>query len=244
MLGDRRLIVRRTRLVGKQAELFPDWRHHPFLTNRSDAIAIVEAEHRQHAVVELVIRDLKDQALAHFPSGDYDANSAWTVIAALGAQPAALDRTARRTRPDHPRRPNRAPQAARDARPPDDTRRPLDTASARPLALAAGLQRRAHTPSSAPRRRLSAPATPKQSSRPPPPTPARSPLPANTRSRPPSTPAEPVRRAPRHDRHANNSPSRRTGAISCRAQATWQCLRKRLGTPATAAQVGRLPSGS
>ena len=30
-----------------------------------------------------VIADLKDQALAHFPSGDYDANSAWTVIAAL-----------------------------------------------------------------------------------------------------------------------------------------------------------------
>jgi hypothetical protein len=83
MLGDRRLIVRRTRLVGAQAELFPDWRHHPFLTNRTDEIAVVEAEHRQHAVVELVIRDLKDQALAHFPSGDYDANSAWTVIAAL-----------------------------------------------------------------------------------------------------------------------------------------------------------------
>jgi hypothetical protein len=43
----------------------------------------VEAEHRQHAVVELVIRDLKDQALAHFPSGHYHANAAWTVIGAL-----------------------------------------------------------------------------------------------------------------------------------------------------------------
>jgi hypothetical protein len=32
---------------------------------------------------ELVIRDLKDQALAHFPSGHYSANSAWTVIACL-----------------------------------------------------------------------------------------------------------------------------------------------------------------
>jgi hypothetical protein len=83
LLGDRRLIVRRTRLVGAQAELFPDWRHHPFLTNRSDAIAVVEAEHRQHAVVELVIRDLKDQALAHFPCGDFHANGAWTVISAL-----------------------------------------------------------------------------------------------------------------------------------------------------------------
>jgi hypothetical protein len=83
LLGDRRLIVRRTRLVGTQAELFPDWRHFPFLTNRSDAIVVVESEHRQHAVVELVIRDLKDQALAHFPSGQFHANGAWTVIAAL-----------------------------------------------------------------------------------------------------------------------------------------------------------------
>jgi len=43
----------------------------------------VEAEHRDHAVVEQVIADLKDQALAHFPSGDYDANAAWTVLAVL-----------------------------------------------------------------------------------------------------------------------------------------------------------------
>src|SRR5215218_9449929 len=44
---------------------------------------IVEAEHRQHAVVELVIRDLKDQALAHFPSGHFHGNAAWTVMACL-----------------------------------------------------------------------------------------------------------------------------------------------------------------
>ncbi|MGH3609421.1 MAG: IS1380 family transposase [Pseudonocardiaceae bacterium] len=83
MLGHQRLIVRRTRLVGAQAELWPDWRHHAFLTNRTDPLAQVEAEHRQHAVVELAIRDLKDQALAHFPSGKFLANAAWTVIAAL-----------------------------------------------------------------------------------------------------------------------------------------------------------------
>jgi hypothetical protein len=83
MLGRQRLIVRRTRLIGPQAELWPDWRHHAFLTNRTDALEQVEAEHRQHAVVELAIRDLKDQALAHFPSGRFLANAAWTVIAAL-----------------------------------------------------------------------------------------------------------------------------------------------------------------
>jgi hypothetical protein len=83
MLGRQRLIVRRTRLVGAQAELWPDWRHHAFLTNRTDPLEQVEAEHRGHAVVELAIRDLKDQALAHFPSGKFQANAAWTVIAAL-----------------------------------------------------------------------------------------------------------------------------------------------------------------
>ena len=82
-LAGKRMIVRRTRLIGAQAELWPDWRYFPFLTNRTEEITIVEAEHRQHAVVELTIRDLKDQALQHFPSGQFAANSAWTVIACI-----------------------------------------------------------------------------------------------------------------------------------------------------------------
>jgi hypothetical protein len=81
--GGRRLIVRRTRLVGPQAELWPDWRHFCLITNRTDNIETVEAEHRDHAVVEQVIADLKDQALAHFPSGHFHANGAWTVLACL-----------------------------------------------------------------------------------------------------------------------------------------------------------------
>jgi hypothetical protein len=79
----RRLIVRRTRLLGPQAQLWPDWRHFCFITNRTDELEIVEAEHRDHAVVEQVIADLKDQALAHFPSGHFHANAAWTVLACL-----------------------------------------------------------------------------------------------------------------------------------------------------------------
>jgi hypothetical protein len=82
-LGGRRLIVRRVRTLGVQAELFAVWQHYPFATNRDEEIALVEAEHRQHAVVELCIRDLKDQALEHFPSGQFNANAAWTVIACL-----------------------------------------------------------------------------------------------------------------------------------------------------------------
>jgi Transposase DDE domain group 1 len=83
VLGDQRLIVRRVRTLDAQGELLPSWEHYPFATNRTEPLALVEAEHRQHAVVELCIRDLKDQALAHFPSGQFAANAAWTVIAAL-----------------------------------------------------------------------------------------------------------------------------------------------------------------
>jgi hypothetical protein len=83
-LGEFRLIVRRTRLTGDQAQLWPDWRHHAFATNRQHVpMLVADIDHRDHASIELVIRDLKAQALAHFPSGIYAANSAWTVIAAL-----------------------------------------------------------------------------------------------------------------------------------------------------------------
>jgi hypothetical protein len=83
--GGRRLVVRRVHLHAQegQEELFAYWRHFAFLTNRSEDMHTVDAEHRDHAEVELQIRDLKDQALAHFPSGSFAANAAWTVIACL-----------------------------------------------------------------------------------------------------------------------------------------------------------------
>jgi hypothetical protein len=79
-----RLVVRRTRLTGKQAQLFPNWRHHAFITNVDlDAVAADEF-HRNHAVVELAIRDLKEGAgLEHCPSGHYSANAAWLHCAVL-----------------------------------------------------------------------------------------------------------------------------------------------------------------
>ncbi len=82
-LGTFRLIVRRTRLIGAQAQLWPDWRYHCFATNRTVPLLVADVDHRDHATIELAIRDLKDQALAHFPSGQMHANSAWTVIAAI-----------------------------------------------------------------------------------------------------------------------------------------------------------------
>ncbi len=83
-LGARRLVVRRTRLVGAQAELFPDWRCHAFITDRAEPLAQVEADHRRHAQIELAIRDLKEgSGLNHAPSGRFFANAAWLLISAL-----------------------------------------------------------------------------------------------------------------------------------------------------------------
>jgi hypothetical protein len=84
-LGDQRLIVRRVHLHAHddQTELFAYWRHFAFVTNREEDMHLIDKEHRQHAECELAIRDLKDQALAHFPSGRFGANGAWTVIACL-----------------------------------------------------------------------------------------------------------------------------------------------------------------
>src|SRR2546421_353944 len=83
-LGARRLVVRRTRLVGAQAELFPDWRYHAFITNRVEPLALVERDHRRHAQIELAIRDLKEgSGLNHAPSGCFSANAAWLLISSL-----------------------------------------------------------------------------------------------------------------------------------------------------------------
>ena len=81
--GDR-LIVRRTRLVGEQAELFPNWRYHAFVTDRVGTTVELDADHRRHAVVELAIRDLKaGVGLRQVPSGKFAANAAWLLAATL-----------------------------------------------------------------------------------------------------------------------------------------------------------------
>jgi len=80
----RRLIVRRTRLIGRQATLWPQWRHFAFVTDLEGDAVDVDAFHREHARVELAIRDLKEGAgLEHVPSGHFFANAAWLVCAAL-----------------------------------------------------------------------------------------------------------------------------------------------------------------
>jgi hypothetical protein len=85
-----RLIVRRVRdqnpahvLASAQGELFPAWRHHAVFTNSPLVMLQAEADHRRHAIIEQVIADLKNGPLAHLPSGRFNANSAWLVLAAM-----------------------------------------------------------------------------------------------------------------------------------------------------------------
>ena len=81
--GDR-LIVRRTRLIGAQAELFPNWRYHALVTDRVGTTVWLDQDHRRHATVELCIRDLKaGVGLRHCPSGKFSANAAWLLTATL-----------------------------------------------------------------------------------------------------------------------------------------------------------------
>lgn len=83
--GDKhRLVVRRTRIKGAQPALFDTWRHHAFITDTTGTAVQADEHHRDHAVVELAIRDLKEGAgLNHCPSGVFQANAAWAVFATV-----------------------------------------------------------------------------------------------------------------------------------------------------------------
>jgi hypothetical protein len=60
------------------------WRYHAFVTDRVGTTVELDADHRRHAVVELVIRDLKaGVGLRHCPSGKFNANAAWLLAATL-----------------------------------------------------------------------------------------------------------------------------------------------------------------
>ena len=83
-----RLIVRRIPELNKaklagQDPLFPLYRYHAIFTDNPAPLIAAEAQHRGHAVVEQVIADLKNSALAHLPSGRFSANAAWLVAAAI-----------------------------------------------------------------------------------------------------------------------------------------------------------------
>ena len=79
------LIVRRVKPApGSQLALFAKYEYHPFITDREGPMLELEADHRRHAEVELVIRDLKElPGRTHLPSGRFGANAAWVALGAI-----------------------------------------------------------------------------------------------------------------------------------------------------------------
>lgn len=82
------LLVRRVRRENPQAiqgqgELFAVYRYHPLFTDNPAPLVQAEHCHRQHAIIEPTIADLKASALAHLPSGSFQANNAWLTLAAI-----------------------------------------------------------------------------------------------------------------------------------------------------------------
>jgi DDE family transposase len=78
-----RLVVRRVKDACYPDALFPVWRYHPFFTNTDLPVAEADVTHRKHAIIETVFADLIDGPLAHIPSGQFGANAAWILCAAI-----------------------------------------------------------------------------------------------------------------------------------------------------------------
>jgi len=66
-----------------QGELFDSWRYHPVFANSPFTMLEAELHSRQHAVVEQAIADGRSSALAHLPSGNFQANAAWLTLWAM-----------------------------------------------------------------------------------------------------------------------------------------------------------------
>ena len=83
-----RLVVRRVERLNPAAsqgqdELFTSWRYHGFVTNSALTAVAADQTHRDHAIIEQVIAELKDGPMAHAPSGKFTANAAWLALACL-----------------------------------------------------------------------------------------------------------------------------------------------------------------
>ncbi len=110
-----RLIIRRVKPTpGSQLALFTSYSYHAFITDREgDTLDLgtleLEADHRRHAEIENVIRDLKyGVGLNHLPSGRFPANGAWLAVQVIAhnlarwttriglGEPAATTKTLRR----------------------------------------------------------------------------------------------------------------------------------------------------
>lgn len=83
-----RLVVRRVKRLNENAKngqetLFDTWRYHAFITNSTLSTVEADRTHRQHAIIEQVIEELKTGPLAHLPSGKFTANQAWLAFCVI-----------------------------------------------------------------------------------------------------------------------------------------------------------------
>jgi hypothetical protein len=78
-----RLIARHTRLIGPQTELWPDWRHFAFTTNRTELLRTRRG--RAPRPRRCRVRDPRPQGPGNgaLPVRKFNANAAWTVIGCI-----------------------------------------------------------------------------------------------------------------------------------------------------------------
>ena len=72
-----RLVVRRTRLLGSQAQLWPDWRYHAFVTNLDLAAAEADRHHQPHT----------GEDTGHQPRGEQDTEPTELPAIEIGDNP-------------------------------------------------------------------------------------------------------------------------------------------------------------
>jgi hypothetical protein len=112
-----------------------------FISNSTLGAVHADELHRDHAIIEQTIAELKDGPLAHAPSGKFTANAAWLALAVTAfnllraAGAAASTRHARARWATLRRTPHRRPRPDRHPRP------TADPALAHTLALADRLAR-------------------------------------------------------------------------------------------------------
>jgi hypothetical protein len=136
-----RLVVRRVRRLNPasapqgQGELFAVYRYHAAFTDSGKSLVDAEADHRDHAVVEQVISDLKNSALAHLP-GVVHGQRGVVDLGLSGVQPHPRGRGAGRPPPRPGEDRHGARPAGGRARPAGALGPQAGAAPARGLALA------------------------------------------------------------------------------------------------------------
>ncbi|WP_380161720.1 hypothetical protein [Kineococcus sp. R86509] len=79
----------------QEPDSFDTYRYHSVFTDSPLPMLAAEKDHCPHAVIESVIAEAKDGALAHLPSGKFQANAAWLVLVAIAVLSGTVHRRER-----------------------------------------------------------------------------------------------------------------------------------------------------